>query len=84
MKKILLIIIIAVIYFIVIYFYSMLFGLPPFNRGIIIGYPAIYYEFYIDSYKQHGFKNILNLILNLIIIVSIYIFYNFIRKRVLN
>ena len=82
MKRSLSIISIAVIYIAVIYFYSMFFGLPPFNRGIIIGYPAIYYEFNVsgDPSAQHGFMKISNLAFNIIIILFIYGICNYILK----
>lgn len=74
--------IIGIIYFFLTFLYSSLYGLPPFNRGIVIGYPAIYYQFYIsESEKQFGFTGIFNLFINLLIIIIIVAILKILNKK---
>lgn len=62
--------IIGVLYLTSTFLYSIFFGLPPFNSGQVVGYPTIYYQFWIsETEKQFGFMKISNLFINLVIIV---------------
>lgn len=74
--------IVGVLYMIGTIIYSYFFGLPPFNFGITIGYPALYYQFYLaENDLQHGTIGGINIIYNFLIILVLYIsLYNFFKK----
>ncbi|MDR6969258.1 hypothetical protein J2X31_003285 [Flavobacterium arsenatis] len=82
MKKFLIqIFIISLFYLIFTIIVSLIVGLPPFNTGMVIGYPAIYYQFYLNENEiQFGFTNVVSVFLNFIIVISIYVFYNLSRS----
>lgn len=64
-KNIFQFIIIGVLYLSLTLLYSIFFGLRPFNHGEVIGYPAIYYQFFIsETEKQCGFMGIKNVLIN--------------------
>ena len=65
------------------FLYSFFFGLPPFNTGQVIGYPTIYYQFWIsETEKQFGFMKIGNLLINVIIIISLTCFFKIIQQKI--
>lgn len=66
----------GILYLSATFLYSIFFGLPPFNSGQVIGYPAIYYQFWIsETEKQFGFMKIGNFLINVIIIaILVYVF----------
>lgn len=81
MKQVRTFAIIGTIYLFAVYTYSYFFGLPPFNRGVILGYPAIYYEFYIGCGEyQWGFTNVLNLLCNIGIVLFLHFCYVYMKK----
>jgi hypothetical protein len=62
--------------------YSYFFGLSPFNHGIVIGYPAIYYQFYIEKQNlQHGFIGGINFVYNFLIVLGIYLLIYVVLKK---
>lgn len=74
--------IIAILYFGVTALYSMVFGLPPFNTGIVVGYPPIYYQLQIsETETQWGFIGNLNLVTNFLIIAIFYYILKIIKKN---
>ena len=74
MKNLIVYLIVTLIYLSFTIVYSVLYGLPPFNYGLVIGFPAMYYQFETDNGLQHGTTNVLfNLIINLIISLIIFI-----------
>jgi hypothetical protein len=75
--------IIGLIYFLLIYIISIMIGLPPFNNGYIIGFPAIYYSFDVNpSESQHGFTGFSNILINLILVLFISYIYTKIKKKI--
>lgn len=84
-KSLFTVIIIAIVYFFATVLYSLLFGLPPFNTGFIVGYPAIYYQFNIaETETQSGFMGGINLITNVLIILIIFFIIKIIKKNRVN
>ncbi len=74
-------ILVGVVYLIVTMIYSYFFGLPPFYDGITIGFPAIYYKFYISETDfQHGTIGI-NLFYNFFIILGLYLLFMVFNKK---
>ncbi len=54
-KGFLLLSMIAITYLLTTTIYSYFFGLPPFNYGITVGYPTIYYSFRVSPIEtQYG------------------------------
>lgn len=77
------IIIIGILYLVLTLFYSILWGLPPFNHGIVIGYPAIFYQFYIsEDSKQFGFMGVSNFLINFIIITTLTFLFNSFKRNI--
>lgn len=75
-------ILIAILYFSATILYSILVGLPPFNNGIVVGYPAIYYQFNVsETETQWGFIGNLNLVTNFLIIAIFYYILKIIKKN---
>lgn len=84
-KNLFTVIIIALLYFLATFLYSLLFGLPPFNTGIVVGYPAIFYQFDIaESEKQCGFMGGINLVTNVLIILILFFILKIIKKQRVN
>lgn len=80
-KKILLFVTVGMFYLLVTFLYSCFFDLPPFNHGIVIGYPTIYYSFYVSPTEiQYGIIGI-NIFYNLFIIFVLYFFIQLLIKR---
>ncbi|KFF09689.1 hypothetical protein [Flavobacterium hydatis] len=74
------IIIIGVLYLLSTLLYSVFFGFPPFNHGLVIGYPAIYYQFYVsEGYRQFGFTGIGNLMVNCAVILFVFFIFKFLK-----
>ena len=74
--------IIGVFYLFFTFLYSILWGLPPFNNGQVIGYPAIYYQFWIsETEKQFGFMKIGNLLINIFIIAMFTCLFRIVIQR---
>ncbi|MBE8723357.1 hypothetical protein [Flavobacterium hungaricum] len=81
-KNIFLFLTTAIIYLAATFLYSLFFGLAPFNNGQVIGYPAIYYQFWIsETEKQFGFMKIENLLINLVIIFILTLLYKIAAKQ---
>jgi hypothetical protein len=56
-------------------FYQKFFGEEPFNNSFSIGFPRFYYEFYSsDCVKLNG-NNFINLLLNIVIYILIFLVY---------
>jgi hypothetical protein len=73
-KGFLLLSMIAITYLLTTTIYSYFFGLPPFNYGITVGYPTIYYSFRVSPIEtQYGFIGGINIFYNILIILGIYI-----------
>lgn len=71
---------IGVIYLLSTFVYSYFLGLPPFNHGFVIGFPAMYYQFNVSQNDiQYGFIG-KNIFFNMIIILGIYLFVLLCRK----
>jgi len=84
-KSLFTVILIAIVYFSGTVLYSLLFGLPPFNTGFVVGYPAIYYQFNIaESERQCGFMGSINLVTNVLIILIIFFIIKIIKKKRVN
>ncbi len=72
----------GILYLFSTFIYSIFFGLPPFNSGQVIGYPAIYYQFWIsETEKQSGFMKIGNLLVNLAIIFLLTCVFRVIQQK---
>lgn len=64
---------VSFLYLFGIYIISCIWGLPPYYRGFIIGFPAIYYQFEIGHHEVIcGYTNIFNFLCNAVIITGIY------------
>lgn len=75
-------IIIGLIYLVIIFILSITIGLPPFNKGFVIGYPAMYYNFAISINKsQHGFMGLINIFINIVVICLLSLIYSIIQKK---
>ena len=74
---------ITLLYLFIIFISSCIWGLPPYHRGFIIGFPAIYYQFNIEYNEViWGYTNVFNLLYNVLIISAIYsIVKYFINKK---
>lgn len=84
-KSLFTVILIAIVYFSGTVLYSLLFGLPPFNTGFVVGYPAIYYQFNIaESEIQSGFMGGINLVTNVLIILILFFILKIIKKKRVN
>ncbi|KIO52115.1 hypothetical protein [Flavobacterium hibernum] len=84
-KSLFTVIIIAIVYFLATALYSLLFGLPPFNTGFVVGYPAIYYQFDISGTEtQSGFMGGINLVTNVLIVLIIFFILKIIKKKRVN
>jgi hypothetical protein len=84
-KNIFQFVIIGGLYLFLTFLYSIFFGLPPFNSGQVIGYPAIYYQFWIsETEKQSGFMKIDNLLSNVVIVVFLMFFFRIIQQKIKN
>jgi hypothetical protein len=60
----------------------MFIGLPPFNKGFVIGFPTIYYQFDISvNESQHGFMGLENLAINIVIICLLSLLFLIIKKQ---
>ncbi|EHQ41275.1 Uncharacterised protein [Myroides odoratus] len=81
-KKILFLILIGGLYFTITFIMSFFIKFPPFNHGLSIGFPVVYYQFNVSSNEiQHGIIRE-NLYFNILIIAVLYIiFYRFFRKK---
>lgn len=74
---------IGILYLSSTFLYSLFFGLPPFNTGHVIGYPAIYYQFWVsETEKQFGFMKIGNLLINIVIIISLTCVFKIIQQKI--
>lgn len=74
-------IIIGLIYLLIVFIISITIGLPPFNKGFVIGYPAMYYNFGISiNENQHGFMGLMSVFINIAIICSLSFIYSIARK----
>jgi hypothetical protein len=75
-------IIIGLIYLLIVFIISITIGLPPFNKGFVIGYPAMYYNFGISiNENQHGFMGLMNVFINIAIICSLSFIYSIAQKN---
>lgn len=84
-KSLFTVIIIAIVYLLATVLYSLLFGLPPFNTGFVVGYPAIYYQFNIaETEIQSGFMGGINLVTNVLIVLIIFFILKIIKKKRVN
>lgn len=73
----------GILYLFLTFLYSIFFGLPPFNNGEVIGYPAIYYQFWIsETEKQFGFMKMGNLLINLAIILFLTCIFRIIQQKI--
>ncbi len=83
MKKILISLVsISIIYLIFTILYSYFFGLPPFNHGIVVGFPTIFYRFATSNSEfQYGFMRFDNVIYNILIILFLFIIFKVIKKN---
>ena len=64
---------ITFLYLLIVFLLSSIWGLPPYYRGFIIGFPAIYYQFEIGDHEVIcGYTNIFNFLYNAVIIVCVY------------
>jgi hypothetical protein len=73
-RTILLIIVIGLSYIFCTFLYGYFFKASPFNKGMTIGYPTIYYSFNVSKTEvQHGIIRE-NIYYNLLIILIIYVF----------
>jgi hypothetical protein len=77
-------IVVSTLYIISTFVYSLTFGLPPFNHGVVIGFPSVYYIFKVsDDSFQYGFSNPINIAINILItgVISLIVFYAFKRFK---
>jgi len=72
--------IITFIYLLVTVLLNLLFPVPPFNHGYSVGYPAIYYGFYVDvDNYQYGIIRE-SIYINFFVILLLFFIYVFFKK----
>jgi len=82
LKSLFTLIIITILYFFATFLYSLVFGIPPFNNGIVVGYPALYYQFNISKTEtQSGFIGNFNLLANVFIILIFFFIVKIVKKK---
>lgn len=75
-------VIIGLSYLIIIFIISIKIGLPPFNKGYVIGFPTMYYSFEISpNENQHGFMGLISVSINLVIILFISFIYTIFKNN---
>lgn len=80
-KKILVLIFIGGLYLTITFGMSFFIKFPPFNQGLSVGFPVVYYQFTVSSNEiQHGIIRE-NLYFNIVIIAVLYIILSrFVRR----